>query len=191
MSTRCSLLALALLAPVFPLTAPAADTVPGIAELAERWGGECTEGRFIEKRRIAGFPKPLVSEGRFSVVRQQGARWITEKPFPSTLVLDAAGMHYESASSSSEVSSGSVPAVGRLGDFMQGVFAGDLKMLAGVFDLSVSGSDPVTVTALPKAGGIDSISRIEITGRRSVEKILIVSASGDVTELELIDVVRH
>ena len=32
MSTRRSLLALALLAPVFPLTAPAADTVPGIAE---------------------------------------------------------------------------------------------------------------------------------------------------------------
>ena len=191
MSARRSLLAFTLLAPVFLRTASASEAALDISLLAERWGGEHVEGRFVERRRIAGFPKPLVSEGRFSVIRHQGARWITEKPFPSTLVLDAAGMHYESASASTEVSSGSVPAVGRLGDFMQGVFAGDLKMLAGVFDLSVSGSDPVTVTALPKAGGIDSISRIEITGRRSVEKILIVSASGDVTELELIDVVRH
>lgn len=191
MSTRRSLLAFSLIAPVFLRSASAAEAAPDIAELAELWGGEHVEGRFIERRRIAGFPKPLVSEGRFSVVRNQGARWITEKPFPSTLVLDAAGMHYESASSSAEVSAGNVPSVGRLGDFMQGVFAGDLKMLSGVFDLSVSGSDPVTVRALPKAGGIDSISRIEITGRRFAEKILIVSATGDITELELLDIVRH
>ena len=67
--------------PFFPVRAFAdAGKVPSVAELAKRWGSDSVEGRFVERRRIAGFPKPLKSEGRFSVNRTSGARWMTEKP---------------------------------------------------------------------------------------------------------------
>ena len=178
--------------PLFPVRAFAdAGKVPSVAEHAKRWGSDSVEGRFVERRRIAGFPKPLKSEGRFSINRTSGARWMTEKPFASTLIIDKSGMRYESASSNNSVSAGNVPAVGRLGDFMQGVFAGDLEMLEGVFTLTVSGTNPVTVTAEPKAGTFDTLSRIEITGRDSVEKIVMTSPTGDITELELLDVVKR
>ena len=167
--------------PLFPVRAFAdAGKVPSVAELAKRWGSDSVEGRFVERRRIAGFPKPLKSEGRFSINRTSGARWMTEKPFASTLIIDKSGMRYESASSNNSVSAGNVPAVGRLGDFMQGVFT-----------RTVSGTNPVTVTAEPKAGTFDTLSLIEITGRESVEKIVMTSPTGDITELELLDIVKR
>ena len=44
-------------------------------------------GRFDQTKQLAGMKKPLLSHGRFCVVKGKGVLWRTLKPFPNTLRL--------------------------------------------------------------------------------------------------------
>lgn len=175
-----------------PASVDATQAHPSIETLTERWQGNNVEGRFIEKKTIAGFPKPLVSSGNFSIDRDQGVRWETEKPFPNTLVFNGDGVRYIGKNAPTSVSAGDVPAVGHLADLIRGILAGDLKLLSNVFTLSVSGEPKTTVIAYPKEKHLSrAVREIVIVGRDSIESIRIAGPSGDVTELTLFDVTRR
>ena len=178
-----------------PAGAPAAEAVPSLDSLAARWASDHIEGRFVEKKRIAGFPKPLVSEGHFAADKSSGARWETEKPFPSVLILDENGMRYEGTASASSIGTTDVPAIGRFGEFLRGMLAGDLAVLSALFELSVTVDDGIpSVRARPHQGTTAdslSISSIVLTGNDHVERIVMTSPSGDVTELTLSEVIRR
>ena len=185
---------LLLFTPALSAVANTADAagVPTVQALTERWASDYIEGRFVEKKTIAGFPKPLVSSGRFTIDRQTGVVWETLKPFPNTLHFDDKGVHYAGANAASSVSAGDVPAVGHLADMIRGIFAGDLEMLSQLFTLTVSLEPAPTVRAQPKEKTLASaIAEIVISGHDSIEKIRLVGAAGDITDLTLTDQIRR
>lgn len=183
-----------------PLTGQAAKTLPESADasapaielLTERWASDHIEGRFLEKKTIAGFPKPLVSSGVFTIDKKTGVVWTTQKPFPNTLYFDDRGVRYAGENAASSVSAGDVPAVGHLAEMIRGILAGDLDMLSRLFTLDVTLEPVPTVRARPKDPALaGAVSDIVISGRDAIESIRLTGAAGDVTDLTLTDLVRR
>src|SRR5437016_10534763 len=81
-----ALLTLALLSGGPALASPAA------AEPQVLTAGDVLRGRFVLDRRLAGFDKPLRSEGTFSLVPGRGLIWHAQKPFENTTVITAGGI---------------------------------------------------------------------------------------------------
>lgn len=166
--------------------------VPTVDALTERWASDYIEGRFVEKKTIAGFPKPLISSGRFTIDRKTGVVWDTLKPFPNTLHIDDKGVHYAGSNTTSSVSAGDVPAVGHLADMIRGILAGDIDRLSQLFTLTVSLEPAPTVRAKPKEKTLaGAIAEIVISGHDSIEKIRLIGATGDITDLTLTDQIRR
>lgn len=169
-----------------------AVTPPTVDSLTACWGADHIDGHFIEKKTIAGFPKPLVSSGRFSIDRQKGVRWETLKPFPNTLIFDDSGVRYIGSNAESSVSTGNLPAVGQLADLTRGILSGDLKLLARLFDLEVTAHPIPTVRATPKDKNLSGTLReVTISGRNDIETVRLTAASGDITDLTLSHQIRR
>jgi hypothetical protein len=49
-------------------------------------------GHFVQERQMAGFAKPLKSEGSFALLPARGLIWRNEKPFINTTVISSGGI---------------------------------------------------------------------------------------------------
>lgn len=71
---------------IFPAGLAAAPTPQVVA------AGQVLRGHFVQDRQLAGFAKPLRSEGSFALVPGRGLIWRGEKPFPNTTIISSAGI---------------------------------------------------------------------------------------------------
>jgi hypothetical protein len=175
MMRRRQLAALALL----PLTSQASDAVEEIGRRLQ--GGALQRGRFEQEKQLAGFAKPLKSQGDYLLLRGKGLIWRTAAPFASQLVLTRDSI---AGSDGLRLDASREPGVRLVTGLMLALLDGDLRSLAAHFELQAEllAGQAWRASLRPKAAALAKLfSAIEIDGDRQPRRILLREAQGDRT----------
>ena len=173
-----------LLLAALPLSA-LADTV---AQIQQRLvSAPVQRGRFEQDKQLAGFAKPLKSQGDYLLVRGKGLIWRTTAPFASQLVLTrdriAAGNGMKGGL---QLDASREPGVRVVTGLMLSLLDGDLGALQQAFEVqaSLQGDKAWRAALKPKAAALAQLfSRIELEGDRQLRRIVMTEAQGDITTL--------
>jgi hypothetical protein len=146
-----------------------------------------TQGEFLQTRKLAQIKKPLVSNGRFLVVRELGVIWENIAPMAQTMRLTKGEILQTSGGETlMRLSVDKEPVVGIINSILFGMLAGDLEALAKHF--SYSGKlegDKWRLDFIPKDTNLARlIQSLTLSGGHDVEQVEIISAAGDVTHIE-------
>lgn len=136
-------------------------------------------GDFEQAQHVAVLSRPLVSRGRFVFVRDRGIFWQVQQPLQSTLVLAADG-----GVASDEVVAGE-RALGFVARLLNSVLAGDLASLNNNFEVRGEVTDQGwTLQLTPRSGPLARVIRaIDLKGTATVDRVELVDAGGDRSEL--------
>lgn len=182
------LLAVVLLAAATPSMAEAPADVAAIAARIEQ--PALLRGRFEQDKQIAGFRKPLRSNGQFVLARGRGVIWQTERPFPSRLTMTTQRLRVTSGDSVREVDAATEPALRAIHDVLFDVLAGDLAGLKDAFTIEVLRADGPRwqLRLLPRPGAFAQVfSAIELEGDRHVERLVLAETNGDRSDIRFSD----
>lgn len=141
-------------------------------------------GNFNQEKIIAGFPKPVITGGQFSIKNKE-LMWITEKPRKSSIKINAEGIFSLSNNGIwSKIQ----------GQYDKSMFLDivnmNFKKISSIFDIDLSGSSKNwTMILNPKthiAGKI--FKNIIIQGGNFVSSIEIIEENGDKTIMKFLNV---
>lgn len=145
--------------------------------------GEILRGRFVQDRYMAGFNKPVRSEGRFILAPGRGLLWQGEAPFPMVTAITPAGIVQSvDGKETMRLSAAKVPFLARLYDMMSGAMAGDWRALEGEFEIArQGGTDGTRVTLTPRSQDTGTQPFRSLAARmvRYVEEVDVVKTAGD------------
>ena len=196
----------ALAQPLHDETTPAAETeqrasghgVQDAADALEALRVQSLKGAFREEKTIAGFPKPMVSTGRFELSPGR-LIWRIEDPFPSITTIDEHGIRFSDGLDESvppeDGQTGNAadvnPQAAQTAKILTGLLSGDPAALSALFDVkrrpSVDGR--LLLEATPKDGALSQFLRKAVfAGREYVEDVRLEGAGGDVTRIRFSDV---
>ncbi|MDR1462945.1 MAG: outer membrane lipoprotein carrier protein LolA [Azoarcus sp.] len=148
-----------------------------------------TAGEFRQTRHLAGIGKPLVSNGRFLLVRGLGVIWEDLAPFARTMRLTKSEiLQTGEGGTIMHLSADKEPVVGIVGNILFGAFSGEFEALAQGFDYSgkVEGGK-WQLDFTPKDSNIARlIEKLSLAGARDVEQVEIRNTAGDVTRIEFV-----
>jgi len=139
---------------------------------------ETLSGRFAQTREIKQAGVTLRSEGRFSIDKNKGIKWVTEKPLASTVTL----------------SPGSAPVGGEAGRqvaaIMQGLLVQDRDALSKYFDVAHSKTKNGYETRLKATDATIAkvFSEIVITGDKYIRTVALSNLQGDATLIKFTDI---
>jgi hypothetical protein len=154
--------------------------------------GEMLRGRFVQERTLAGFAKPLRSEGRFVLVIDRGLIWQGETPFKSTTVITRAGiLQLVNGEEAMRLPASRLPVLTRFCQMLSGALSGDPSGLQQDFRIE-RGSEgerwQVTLApARPDDPAMGQVQTIEMSGLDLVDDVEIRKAGGDVDHLRFVD----
>ena len=164
--------------------APLPALADAVAQIQQRLvSAPVQRGRFEQDKALAGFAKPLKSQGDYLLVRGKGLIWRTTAPFASQLVLTrdriagAGGLRLDASKE---------PGIRVVTSLMLSLLDGDLGALQQAFDVqaSVQGEKAWRASLKPKATAFAQLfSRIELEGDRQLRRIVMTEAQGDTTTL--------
>jgi hypothetical protein len=143
-------------------------------------------GRFDQSKTLAGFKKPLASNGRFCVVTGKGVLWRTLQPFPNTLRLTRDEIvHMQGDRVSMRLDAKQEPTVRMINSVLFSLLAGDLAQLETLFEVDGSVRDNTWNVALKarEPALAKAIGSITLEGGAYVKNITITEASGDRTNI--------
>jgi hypothetical protein len=143
-------------------------------------------GRFDQSKLLAGFKKPLASNGRFCVVTGKGVLWRTLQPFPNTLRLTRDEIvHMQGDRVSMRLDAKQEPTVRMINSVLFSLLAGDLTQLESLFEVDGSIKDSTWNVALKarEPALAKAIGSITLEGGAYVKNITITEASGDRTNI--------
>lgn len=178
----------ALLIALWPLAA--AGAVPDLAKaVRERLQQpDWLRGEFTQTKKVAGFAKPLVSQGEFVLARGRGVLWRTTTPFASELRLTRDEIRATQAGHTSmRLEAAREPAVRVIGTLMFSLLNGDVSDLVELFDLGgvVKGA-AWQLSLKPKPGPLQQVlMNIELEGDNLVRRIHLFEANGDDSLIQL------
>ena len=196
----------ALAQPLHDQTTPTAETAQRASARGDQDAAAALEalrvrslkGAFREEKTIAGFPKPMVSTGRFEL-SPSCLIWRIEDPFPSITTIDEHGIRFsdgldESVPSESGQTDNAAdvnPQAVQTAKILTGLLSGDPAALSTLFDVkrlpSVDGK--LLLEATPKDGALSQFIRKAVfAGREYVEDVRLEGAGGDVTRIRFSDV---
>jgi hypothetical protein len=146
-------------------------------------------GAFQQQKQVAGFSKPLRSEGTFLLSREHGVLWSTLKPFPSEVVLtrDRILSRQRDGSTRVEMDGRQQPALRAVNEMMFALMSGDVAALAPRFSSTVEAlpEQGWRLTLTPRPGPLArSFKRLRLQGDRHVRQVEIDEANGDRTVLD-------
>lgn len=136
------------------------------------------QGDFEQSKHIRILARPLISTGRFSVVRDQGVVWAIEQPMASQLIISAQGIEGADI--------GDNRAMGYIGKILNQLLSGDIAVLEQQFTITIQQQDESVwaITLLPRSSLLaKAISQIDLSGRQHIQHLLLHEASGDKTEV--------
>ena len=154
------------------------------------------EGTFHEEKTIAGFPKPMVSTGRFELAPGKLV-WEIVDPFPSVTTIDDNGIRFDDGlggdahDMGTEDGTTANPQATQTAKILTGLLSGDPEALEGLFALKeLPKSDGKTVIeAVPKHEALSQfVNKAVFTGREYVENVTLEGANGDVTRIQFANV---
>lgn len=143
-------------------------------------------GRFDQSKLLAGFKKPLASNGRFCVVTGKGVLWRTLQPFPNTLRLTRDEIvHMQGDRVSMRLDAKQEPTVRMINSVLFSLLAGDLTQLESLFEVDGNIKDNTWNVALKarEPALAKAIGSITLEGGAYVKNITITEASGDRTNI--------
>jgi hypothetical protein len=153
-------------------------------------GAQTLRGRYSQRKTLRELPRPLLAEGSFLFVRDRGVVWRTETPFVSELVITSDALVQRQNGSSQRLSAEQQPAIRLVGQIFFAVFSLDFATLEQMFRLhggaQGGGQWALGLRPLQVAG---SLREIEVRGDTQVRRVILREDAGDLTEIELREVV--
>lgn len=154
--------------------------------------GEVLRGRFIQDRQLAGFAKPLRSEGTFVLIPGKGLIWRAQTPFQNTTVITPEGiLQFANGQEAMRLSAARLPGLGQLYDVLGGAVSGDIAPLARIFIVkrsTDSGGWKLVLTPLhPDNSGMSQIKSLTVLGSQFVNTVVVDKDGGDVDRLSFLD----
>lgn len=147
-------------------------------------------GQFEQQRQLAGFSKPMISRGRFTVARERGALWLTDSPFSSQLILTRDTLIQKSgASVSQKLDAKQEPALRAINGVLFALLAGDLSALEQRF--AIQGETSARGWSLrltPRdAAWKQVMTRIELRGGAHIDTLDMLDINKDSTLIRFLN----
>jgi outer membrane lipoprotein-sorting protein len=143
-------------------------------------------GRFDQSKQLAGMKKPLLSNGRFCVVKGKGVLWRTLKPFPNTLRLTRDEIvHLQGDRVAMRVDAKNEPVVRTINSVLFSLLGGDLAQLDKLFEVDgTADKDSWQVAMKAREPALaKAIGAVNLEGGAYVKRIEMNEASGDKTSI--------
>lgn len=143
-------------------------------------------GRFDQTKTLAGMKKPLLSNGRFCVVKGKGVLWRTLKPFPNTLRLTRDEIvQLQGERVAMRMDASSEPVVRTINSVLFSLLGGDLGPLDKLFEVDgTAGKDGWRVALKAREPALaKAIGAISLEGGAYVQRIDMSEAAGDKTSI--------
>lgn len=148
-------------------------------------------GRFDQAKQLVGIRKPLLSSGRFCVVKGSGVVWRTLKPFPGTLRLTRDQIvQFQGERVALRLDARNEPVVKMVNGVLFSMLAGDLGQLDTLFETSGTVA-PQSWQVQLKARNpalARAIGTIRLEGNTHVQAIFMDEASGDRTAISFSEI---
>lgn len=149
-------------------------------------------GQFEQRKHLQGFRNPLVSRGRFLLLRDRGVIWDTTEPFASSTVLTQDRLLTRQPDGSTRVvlDAAVSPAMASVNSLLLALVAGDLDALAPQFEI---GEDRLPdgrwqLRLQPREAGLRRVFRvIELRGDEHVDEVMLEETGGDRTTLRFLE----
>ncbi|QGM79962.1 LolA family protein [Otariodibacter oris] len=146
-----------------------------------------TQGNFTQSRFLKALNNPIIISGEFSLIKNQGLLWHTQKPFENYLRVSKSGINQWNGKSWVENN--------KLGENEQvslflGLLSGNTDALANQFQLSLQGSDTQwQLTLTPESLLMKQIfTEIVLNGDQVVKQIELKEKQGDRTLIQFKDI---
>lgn len=169
----------ALLLAALPLTLRAEP----LAEIEKRLhSAALVRGRFEQDKELAGFAKPLRSQGDYLLLRGKGLIWRTAKPFAAQLALTRDAIRSDAL----QLDASKEPGVRLITQLMLALLDGQLGQLAAQFELQAElrGAQGWSARLTPRQAALARLfQRIELEGDRQLRRIVLHEAQGDRTTI--------
>jgi Outer membrane lipoprotein carrier protein LolA-like len=154
--------------------------------------GQMLRGRFVQERALAGFSRPLHSEGDFTLVPGRGLIWRTTAPFASTLVITSAGiLQLVNGKEAMRLPASRAPGIGRFYEVLSGALSGNTSGLSQVFHVDQQADAThwqLTLTPLRADDpALATVQAIVVSGAHLVEAVDVRKQGGDVDHLRFTD----
>jgi hypothetical protein len=143
-------------------------------------------GRFDQTKQLAGMKKPLLSHGRFCVVKGKGVLWRTLKPFPNTLRLTRDEIvHLQGDRVAMRMDARSEPVVRMINGVLFSLLGGDLAQLDKLFEVDGTADKDAWQVALKarEPALAKAIGAINLEGGAYVKRIEMNEAASDKTSI--------
>ncbi len=163
---------------IFPAGLAAAPTPQVVA------AGQVLRGHFVQDRQLAGFAKPLRSEGSFALVPGRGLIWRGEKPFPNTTIISSAGiLQVVNGQPAVHLPASRLPGLNHLYAALGAAVSGNIGPLQQAFAVTQSSNDTgwrVVLKPLhPENPVMTQLKSMTLTGNRFVESVEVDRSGGD------------
>lgn len=148
-------------------------------------------GGFEQRKQLQGFRNPLVSRGRFLLLRDRGVIWDTTEPFASSTVLTRDRLLTRQPDGSTRVvlDAAVSPAMASVNSLLLALVAGDLEALAPQFGITETllPDGRWQLRLQPREAGLRRVFRvIELRGDEHVREVVLEETGGDLTMLRFL-----
>jgi hypothetical protein len=154
--------------------------------------GEVLRGHFVQERQLAGFARPLRSEGTFVLIPGRGLIWRAQTPFQNTTVITPEGiLQLTNGQEAMRLPAARMPGLGQLYDVLGGAVSGDIEPLGHIFfvkrNTESDGWQLVLTPLHPDNPGMSQIKSLTVVGRQFVDTVVVDKGGGDVDRLSFLD----
>lgn len=149
---------------------------------------QLSTGHFVQERELAGFPKPMRTEGVYFLDLKKGIVWETLKPFANTMIFSEKGIKSVNKHSAQVIAAQDIPYLKTVNALMLSLFSAQTERLDKDFDILLKGSSAHwTMTLVPKkTSALATVFKtMEITGAASPQSIKMLNRQNETTRLQL------
>lgn len=149
---------------------------------------QLSTGHFVQERELAGFPKPMRTEGVYFLDLKKGIVWETLKPFANTMIFSEKGIKSVNKHGTQVISAQDIPYLKTVNALMLALFSAQTERLDKDFDIHLKGSSAHwTMTLVPKkTSALATVFKtMEITGAASPQSIIMLNRQNETTHLQL------
>ncbi|MCR1837157.1 outer membrane lipoprotein carrier protein LolA [Rodentibacter caecimuris] len=143
---------------------------------------QSVQGDFVQERHLKALNRPIITEGKFTLVANKGLLWQMEKPFPIQLRVTEKGIMQWNGKQ--WINNGKLGQAEQIRLFL-GLLSGDVNGLKKQFKLALSGTtEQWKVTLTPDSLLMKQIfNQITIQGDEVVKRIQLDETQGDKTDI--------